>query len=314
MKDLRIVIVSWNVAELLERCVTSLPDACRGLDWDCVVVDNASADASVKVARHVASEYEEIHVIENLTNVGFGMACNQGVASRKSQVESRYILFLNPDTFCHPDSIARFIHLADERPKAGILGPKLTNPDGRAQESIRRFPDVWSQAGILLKLHHLFPGLPMFKKYFARDLNPEQEQVVEQVMGACFLVRRACWDAIGGFDERFFIWFEEVDRCLAATKKGWEVRYLPQVQVVHHGGESFAQVFTTRKQRYFNESLIKYFQKWQPTWQSTFLRALAPIGLAEAWVVGVFQRHEAARWIALTLGVESFSFSGIFKL
>ena len=302
MKDLRIVIVSWNVEKLLEQCLRSLPDACRGVDWECVVVENASRDESVSAARRVAEDIPQIRIIENMTNVGFGKACNQGAEGSTS----RYLLFLNPDTDAPPESIARLVKTADERLKSGIMGPRLVYPDGRPQQSVRRFPDVWSMAGILLKFHRVFPWLPMFRRYFAHDMDETKEQNVEQVMGACFLVRRECWDEIGGFDERFFLWFEEVDRCKAAIEKGWDVTYLPHVKIIHHGGESFAQAFTIKKQRYFNESVIAYFEKWHPGWHVTLLKCCTPISIALASCVAVL-KHRAAPWIAVVLGVETFS-------
>lgn len=305
MKDLRIVIVSWNVEKLLESCLKSLPNACRGLEWDCVVVDNASQDGSANVARRMAQDESRIFLIANTENVGFGKACNQGARGG----DERYLLFLNPDTYCHPESIARFVRLADERPRAGILGPKLTNPDGSTQKSMRRFPTVWNQAGTLLKLQRVIPWA--FRNYLATDLSQEKEQAVDQVMGACFLVRRECWEDVGPFDERFFIWFEEVDRCKAAVEKGWEIRYLPQVSIVHHGGESFAQVMKPKKQRYYNDSLINYFEKWQPGWRVALLRFVAPIAMAEAWIIEKM-RNQYVRWSVIVLALEITSTLTIF--
>lgn len=298
MKDLRIIIVSWNVEKLLERCLKSLSDACHGLSWECAVVDNASSDGSVETARHVAADDLRIRLIENAENVGFGRACNQGALGS----DARYLLFLNPDTYCHPDSLARFVRLADERPNAGIFGPKLVFPDGRAQASVRRFPDVWSQVS---------PRLRSFQRYFARDVAPDEEQSVDQVMGACFLVRRECWNDIGPFDERFFIWFEEVDRCKTAISKGWEVRYLPQIQIIHHGGESFAQVFSPKKQGYYNESLIAYFKKWHQGWRVLALKFLAFAALVEAWTIEILRRPIVA-WSLFVVALELVSALTIF--
>ena len=285
----------------------SLSDACRGLDWECVVVDNASRDNSVGATLAVAHAIPQIRIIQNTMNVGFGKACNQGASDgRRGTCDARYLLFLNPDTHVPPDSITRLVQLADERPASGIMGPRLTYPDGRPQASIRRFPDVWNQAGILLKAHHVFPWLRMFRLYFARDADATREQNVEQVMGACFLVRRECWEQIGAFDERFFLWFEEVDRCKAAIEKGRNVTYLPQVEIIHHGGESFAQEFTIQKQRFFNDSVIAYFQKWHPGWRVMLLACVAPVSIALASLVAFF-RHPSTPWIAVVIGVETFS-------
>lgn len=307
MKDVRIVIVSWNVEKFLRQCLLSLNAACDGLDWDCVVVDNASLDGSVDAVRKIAEQESRISVIASNENLGFGKASNLGARGAHSQ----YVLFLNPDTECPPHSLSRFIRIADEHPRTAILGPKLTYPDGRVQASVRRFPDVWSQAGILLKLHHLLPDLRVFRSYFAKDLDLEKAQTVDQVMGACFLVRREFIELTHGFDERFFIWFEEVDWCRRAHQKKWEVRYVPLVSVIHHGGESFGKVFSVKKQRYFNESLIAYSQKWHTGWQTLLLRVLAQVALVESWILGAL-KGTVAPWIVLVLALETVSALTIF--
>jgi N-acetylglucosaminyl-diphospho-decaprenol L-rhamnosyltransferase len=282
MKDLRIIIVSWNVEQCLERCLHSLKAACGYLDWDCVVVDNASSDGSAALAKRIAKSDQRVSVIANPDNRGFAKACNQGMAG----FDARYVVLLNPDTECPINSLDHLFRAADREPRAGIIGPKLTNTDGSTQASIRRFPTVWSQAGIMLKMHNIFPGLKMFRKYFAQDISLEKEQDVDQVMGACFLIRRELIEQIGGLDERFFLWFEEVDYCKRAIQHGWSVRYIPAVSVIHHGGQSFDQALTLTKQRYLNHSIVAYFRKWQPGWRSAWLWALQPKSLALAWMVG----------------------------
>ncbi|MFA5936185.1 MAG: glycosyltransferase [Patescibacteria group bacterium] len=302
MKDLRIVIVSWNVEKLLDRCLRSLPEACRGLTWDVVVVDNASADGSVNRARKIAQETGmSLTIIANEDNRGFAKACNQGMEGRNA----RYVLLLNPDTECPRESLAKLVREADRHPKAGIFGPKLSYPDGRFQESVRRFPNVWNQLLILLKLHHVFSWLPSLKKYFARDLDPKNEADVDQVMGACFLIRGDVVEKIGGLDERYFIWFEEVDYCRMVREAGWTVRYLPSVTIVHHGGQSFAQVFSTKKQGMFNDSLKKYFAKWHPGWRSLLIRLFAPLSIFEARLIEYVQKPNGG-WVLWLLGIIAF--------
>ena len=279
MNQLRIIIVSWNVRDLLERCLNSLDAACRGLEWDVVVVDNNSEDGTKDLLRALASENPRVNIILNHDNRGFAKACNQGFVN----LDSKYALLLNPDTVCQPESLTRLVREAGKHPKAGIVGPKILNEDGTTQESIRRFPDVWSAAAIMLKLQHLIPGIS--KRYLAHDVDSTLEQDVDQVMGSCFLIRRELVEQIGGLDERFFIWFEEVDYCKEAKKHGLTVRYIPSVSITHRGGASFGQVFSYKKQKYFNESLIKYFKKWHSGWQSMILATLQPLSLGLAWIV-----------------------------
>ncbi len=306
MKDLRIVIVSWNVEKHLERCLRSLESACSGLDWEVVVVDNASQDASVQIARQIGST---VRVIPNADNRGFAKACNQGIAG----FDSRYVLLLNPDTECPKGSLLNLVKVADSHPRAGIIGPKLTNFDSSLQHSVRRFPSVWNQAGILLKLHHILPRL--FRRYFFPLSKGEYKGVVDQVMGACFLIRRSLMDDIGGLDERYFIWFEEVDYCRRAVERGWQVLYEPSVRVIHHGGTSFAQVMSTTRQEMFNESLIKYFMKWHAGWKARVIKTLSPVSLLQAKLIDIRNKPES-QWIYWFLGIiaiETLSLITVFE-
>lgn len=285
MRDLRIVVVSWNVADLLERCLLSLPSACQGLDWDCVVVDNDSADQSTAVVRKIMDLDERFDLIINQENTGFAHACNQGAANH----HARYVLLLNPDTECPPDSLAQLVRAADTKPLAGVIGPRLVYADGTYQESVRRFPALPDQSLILLKWHHFLPGLKSLRRYFCHDLVRDKAQSVEQVMGACFLVRSDCWDQLKGLDQRYFIWYEEVDFCMQAVTYGWTVWYEPAVSVIHHGGQSFDQAFTLRKQRYLNDSLRKYMLKWHGRLAWLAVTILHPISLLLAGLAGAIK-------------------------
>ena len=286
MKDLHIVIVSWNVREDLERCLKSLPEACRDLDWECLVVDNASVDGSAEMVKKIFAGQDRIDLLANQQNLGFAAACNQGAVQHKS----RYVLLLNPDTVCPPLSLTELVRKMDLNPKAGIMGPKLLNSDGTYQQSVRNFPNLCNQMLVMLKLHHLLPWLPSLKKYFADDIDPNKPQSVDQVMGACFLVRADCWDEMHGLDGRFFIWFEEVDACKQAKQNDWLIWYEPTVAIMHHSGRAFAKAFGLQKQRYFNDSLRKYMLKWHSRFAWGMITMLHPLSLALAFSVTVLKK------------------------
>lgn len=286
MKDLRIVIVSWNVQEPLRRCLLSLPQTCEGLDWDCVVVDNNSSDGSAEMVKQISHKDERIDIIINKENRGFAYACNQGAAHHN---QARYVLLLNPDTQCPVGSLKQLVASADAHPKAGIIGPKLIYPDGTYQPSAQRFPSLADQSLILLKLHHIFSGAKSLKKYFMHDLDKDKTQEVDQVMGACFLVRKECWDQLEGLDQRYFIWFEEVDACKQAKQNGWQIWYEPSVEIIHYGGEAFAKVFSWRRQGYFNDSLRKYMKKWHGQKAYAVVSLLNPVSMAMAGVLTLFR-------------------------
>ncbi len=285
MKDLHIVIVSWNVRDLLERCLRSLPAACDGLDWECIVVDNDSADGSADMVRETFKDEERIDLITNSINIGFARACNQGAVQHKS----RNVLLLNPDTECPAGSLTKMVRLMDERTDIGILGPRVMNPDGTTQPSVRRFPQLADQAVTLLKLQKVLPQLKSLRRYLYVDLDADKSQEVDQVMGACFLVRAACWDKLHGLDQRYFFWFEEVDACKQAKELGWKVWYEPSVQVLHHRGVAVGKTKFLRRQAYFNDSLRKYMLKWHGWLAWAVIAALSPVATMLAAVVGAGQ-------------------------
>ncbi len=276
--DVSIVIVNWKVKDLLRRCLASLYRETKGVEFETYVVDNDSRDGSVEM---VAREFPQANIIANNRNVGFAAANNPAIASSRGD----FVLLLNPDTELKDDAISAMVGYLRRNPHVGILGPNLANPDGTVQRSVRRFPTLASQALIMLKLHHLFGMAGSLGRYFAADFEYGKAAPVDQVMGAAFMVRRSVLEAIGGLDERFFIWFEEVDFCKRAKDAGFQVWYAPVATVVHHGGESFGQVFGPVKQRYFNASLLKYFRKHHGWAQAAALALLYPGSMALAWAV-----------------------------
>lgn len=268
--DLSIIIVSWNVADLLKKCLDSIYKYTQGISFEIFVIDNASSDNSVAM---IQENFPKIKFIINQENKGFAAANNQGA----SQAQGRYILLLNPDTELKEDSLSKVARFMDKQPKCGIAGCHLENPDGAHQDSVRRFPSFWDQILILLKAHHIFPRLAIFRRYLYVDFDYSREQKVEQVMGAFFMIRREMIEQIGLLDEKFFIWFEEVDFCLRAQKAGWLVYYTPITSVIHHFGQSFKQKRTLDKQKIWTASLSCYFKKYHSCWQYGLIKILNKI-------------------------------------
>ena len=163
--------------------------------------------------------------------------------------------------------------------EVGILGPQILNSDHSLQPSIRRFPKLFSQLFVLLKMTNLYPNNRIFKHYFAQDLNYNQEQDVEQIMGAAMIITRSAFEKIGFLDEKFFVWFEEVDYCKRAKKKNIIIRYLPTAHILHHSGTSFAKQNMLRKQLFFDFSLLRYFMKHRPIWEVAIIIIVIPFNL-----------------------------------
>ncbi|MBI2645337.1 glycosyltransferase [Candidatus Uhrbacteria bacterium] len=259
---LSIIVVSWNVRALLEKCLASVFLYAPQFSFEVIVIDNASHDASVDM---ITQKFPQVNCIANADNKGFASATNQGI--RIAQGE--YILFLNPDTEVTHGSLEKLVSSIEGYSKIGIVAPKLLNPDGTLQASIRRFPAPLSQFLMFLKLHHLRRAPSPIQKYLNKDFDYTKKQEIDQPQGAAFLIRRAVIDAVGLFDEKFFIWFEEVDFCKRTHDVGYTILYAPEAEIIHHGGQSFRQRFSLDKQILFYTSCAYYLWK-HFSWKSLY--------------------------------------------
>ncbi len=217
-------------------------------------MDNASGDDTVAM---VTRTFPEITLIANSYNAGFAKANNQGIM----QAHSDYLLLLNPDTEVTKDALQKMLEHITNNEQIGILGCKHINTNLTLQHSVRRFPTVMAIFLIFSKIAKIMPGAPSLEHYFATDFNYKQTGPVDQVAGSCMLVRQALLKDIGLLDEKFFIWFEEVDLCKRAHDAGWEVWYHALPKIIHHGGASFGQQMTLKKQILFFKSALYYFRK-----------------------------------------------------
>lgn len=223
---LDIVIVNYNTGPLLRDCLASLPAARAGLPGRVIVVDNASSDDSLALAQ---VQDEEVTVLRNTENRGFAAACNQGAALAGSD----FILFLNPDTRLFPDTLRTALAAFDEDSRAGIVGVPLLDDRGAVAVSCSRLPRLrgffFKALGLEAWASRRGWSQPM------REWAHDRSRVVEQVMGAFFLMRRPLFDQLGGFDERFFVYFEEVDLCARARALGWHSLFHAATRAWHKG-------------------------------------------------------------------------------
>jgi len=275
--DLSVVIVNWKVRDLLEKCLRSVFEQTKGVEFEVFVVDNDSRDGSVEM---VMKKFPQAELIASNRNLGFAKANNEAI--RRSRGE--FVVLLNPDTEIVDNALARMVEFMRRNPQAAICGPRLLNADGTPQPSVRRFPGPGSQLLISLKLHHLLPRLGILKRYFAEDFDYGRAGQCDQVMGAAFMVRRSILQEIGLLDERYFIWFEEVDLCKSAAEAGFQTWYTPSATVIHHGGESFGQVLGPDKQRMFNQSCRRYFWKHHGLPAYVTLAIFHPLSMLLAWL------------------------------
>jgi N-acetylglucosaminyl-diphospho-decaprenol L-rhamnosyltransferase len=253
--DLSVVIVSWNVRPLLERCLASLVECLDppALQCEITVVDNASTDGSLEAVRR---RFPQVHLIAQDTNLGFTGANNIGIAGSRG----RHILLLNPDTQVLGAPLARMVAYLDARPDIGALGPRLLFPDGSIQPSRRRFPNLATAFLESTVLQEWFPRNRVLRRYYVQDRRDDEEQDVDWIVGACMLIRRQAWEQVGPLDEGFFMYSEELDWCRRLKTAGWRVVYVPWVSVIHYEGQSSSQVVPARH-IYFQSSKIRYFRK-----------------------------------------------------
>lgn len=279
-KEVGIVIVNWNTGELLKKCLLSL-DSLSEKDTIAriVVIDNNSSDDSFYVAqKHTYNIL--IDFIHNSTNEGFARACNKGIIKLQEAQKECHVLLLNPDTQVKPKSIAGMLDVFQRNKLAAVVGPKLLNTDGTLQRSVRRLPTWIVLALMFIKLHRILPSLSVFKHYMAYNFDYEHESDVEQVMGAAFLIQNTALKDIGLLDERFMLWFEEVDFCARVLRAHRSVVYTPNATIIHHGGISFNQRIGISKSLPFLASAIMYARKQLGLFPASILTVLFPFALA----------------------------------
>jgi len=269
--DISFLIVSWNVRELLQRAVESILKDASGYEIEIIVVDNASSDGTRAMLETVFPKptFSNIQLIVNAENRGFTRGNNQALAV----ATGRYLFFLNPDTELLPGATRALLEFMDapENARVGIVGPQLLYSDGSLQSSRRRFP-TFSTA--FLEHHQMqkwFPLNYVLEKIYMRDTPDDKTQDVDWIVGAAMFARRAVYEQIGGLDERFFMYSEELDWCQRAKAAGWRVVYFPCARVMHHEGKSAEQVLALRD-IYFHSSKVRYYKKYFGEWQGELLR------------------------------------------
>ncbi|MAF80829.1 glycosyl transferase [bacterium] len=283
-----IVIVNWNTGQLLAKCLESIQAANdHHLISAVLVVDNDSHDDSLAQAKAVATD-PRIQFIAPGANLGFAGGNQAGVAVLADS--DAHILLLNPDTEIHDGTLTGMLAALNDK-QAGIVGAKLQNPDGTHQESVRRFPTLINFLFLWFKLRRLLPGARSWSRYMMREFDYSSTQVVDQVMGAAFLVRRQVWDQLGGLDDGFFVWFEEVDLCKRAKAAGWQTVYTPKPRVTHYGGVSFNQLVGINRTKPWIKSSLRYIRKHTPLAWPLFL-LLAPFALALALPTSLIHRSQ----------------------
>jgi N-acetylglucosaminyl-diphospho-decaprenol L-rhamnosyltransferase len=259
LTDLSIIIVSWNVADLLKACLQSIAQSPLGIyTVETIVVDSASTDDSVQMAQ---TQFPQVKLLPQTENFGFSRCNNIGLQA----ASGRYLFLLNPDTEIVGDTLAQMMAYMDANPTVGILGPHTLNTNSTTQSTKRRFPTL-AMGFVESTWLQKFAPKQMLDRYYAEDVADDAVSEVDWVQGSALLTRREVYTQIGGLDEGYVMYSEEMDWCKRAKDAGWCVMYFGKADIVHHGGKSSEQV-TARKHIYFQESKLRYFRKfhgWLP--------------------------------------------------
>jgi N-acetylglucosaminyl-diphospho-decaprenol L-rhamnosyltransferase len=259
--DVAAVVVNYNGGEYLADCIRSL----RGEGVDTiVVVDNASTDGSLERLTRADPAVQAIRLPRNL---GYGTAANRGVAATGTP----YVLVMNADTVVEPGMVKGLLAALERDPRLGVVAPRLDNPDGTLYPSVRHFPNLGDAIGHAF-LVDLAPNNRFTRRYRMLDWDHREARRVDWVSGACFLARRAALDAVGGFDEAYFMYLEDVDLCWRLGRAGWYSGYEPTAGVMHVQGVSTARV-PYRMVVAHHRSMLRFW--WRSTTPSH--RLLAPI-------------------------------------
>jgi len=268
--ELSIGIVSWNTRDLLDACLRSIAGAPDAVRREVIVVDNASSDGTVEMVRR---NHAGVTLVANSENRGYAAGNNQAIEAARGGL----ILLLNPDIVVHPGALDALVGLLDARHEAGAVAPRLILPDGSVQASCRSFPtpDVVSYEA--LGLSRLFPRSRRFGKYRMTWWDYDDERPVDQPMASAFMVRREVLDQVGGMDEGFPIFFNDVDLCRRVREAGWEIWFTPRASMDHVGGAATSQVrrrMLGESYRSFVRFYRKYYRGRLPWWQYAGARAL----------------------------------------
>jgi len=232
MLDISIIIVNYNVKEFLQNLLNSIAKASRNCQTELIIVDNASDDGSVEF---ICDKFPEVKLIVNKKNLGFGKANNIGLA----QAKGKYILLINPDSIVREDTLDKMIEFFEKTAEAGLAGCKILNPDGTLQLACRRsFPGPWTSFCKVTGLSTLFPKSKIFARYNLTYLDENQTYEVDAISGSFMMIRREVYEKVGGFDDDFFMYGEDLDLCYRIQKAGYKVYYVHNTQIIHYKGES----------------------------------------------------------------------------
>lgn len=254
MTDISVIIVTWNSRNEIVKCVNSVITALHDIQSKLILVDNNSSDESFKLVNKIS--FAKLNTVQNPENLGYTKAINQGIKLSKG----KYILLLNPDTILNDSSIKVMYDFMEANPGYGACAPLMKNPDGSIQYSVRNFPTYWRMFCEFSLLAYIFPKTKLFGSWKAKYMDYNTPQDIEQPMAAAFMVRSELLAKIDNMDERFRMFFNDVDLCKKIYDSGFKIRLLPSSVVTHEHGASIKKD-RANMIRVWNYDCAKYFEK-----------------------------------------------------
>jgi len=259
--QLSVIIVNYNVKNLLRDCLLSVQKAAHSMDTEIIVVDNASSDGSVKMLK---AEFKELKLIANTQNLGFSKANNQGIALAQGQ----YILLLNPDTIVYENTFEDCLKFSTQTNNCGGIGVQMLDAKNKfLKESKRGFPTPWSSLCRLSFINKLFPNSALFNSYYLDHLSKDKNHKVEVLAGAFIWIKKNIIDEVGRYDEAYFMYGEDIDFSYRIQQSGYQNYYLGKVRILHYKGESTDKYSFKYIEHFYGAMKIfskKYYPKTYP--------------------------------------------------
>lgn len=255
--QLSVIIVNYNVKNLLRDCLLSVQKAAHSIDTEIIVVDNASSDGSVEMLK---AEFKYVNLIANTQNLGFSKANNQGIA----QAQGKYILLLNPDTLINKNTFDDCLNFSKQTNNCGGIGVKMLDANNQfLKESKRGFPTPWASLCRLSFLNKLFPNSALLNGYYLGHLSNDENHQVEVLAGAFIWIKKSIIDEIGGLDETYFMYGEDIDFSYRILQAGYHNYYLGTVTILHYKGES-TDKYSFKYIKHFYDAMKIFSKKHYP--------------------------------------------------
>ena len=313
MYSCSVIIIAYNSCDFIPACLKSIRDACENVDAQVIVLDNGSKEP---ILPEIKAFFPEVTWLESKENLGFGKGCNLA----EKQATRPYLFFVNPDTVVSRDSFTRVLDFMEEHPEAGTVGCRILNEDGSLQWACRRsFPTIVSAVSKTVGLAALFPKSKLLASYNMTYADPDEMTEVDAISGSFFCIRRELYEKLGGFDEDFFMYGEDLDLCFRAKVAGCKNYYTPSTNILHFKGQSCR---TRRWDSYldFYKAMLIFVKKHKDLYFVP--NFLVSFGIMFAAFVGMFSRlipkfwkmfldlGVVALWALVSLGMECYGAGG----